>query len=253
MHLLFLDESGKPSDRAFALGGVAIRADRWQQLRDGWNAACASCGWPHDKEAKWHGIRSGEVPPELADQLFAALAGAPITCFAVVLRPLAGRQIEGLERFFSDEEATYTTALTFIAERFQRFLVEADSYGVIVLDSRQRDVDDRLRRFFDRLQEEGTPFTELDRIVDSLLLGPSHFSLGLQAADLVVASTLAGRQHMGDASRWHKQLLPRFASHPATGKVSGVGLKEFPEKPQGEEPPPEKLFDMRSGATEQRS
>ena len=67
-------------------------------------------------------------------------------------------------------------------------------------------------------------------------------------ADLVVASTLAGRQQMGDASRWHKQLLPRFATHPATGKVSGVGLKEFPEKPQGEELPPEKLFDARSSS-----
>jgi hypothetical protein len=245
VHLLFLDESGKPGDKAFALGGVAVRADRWHELRDVWQAACSEHGWPHDKEAKWHGIRSGEVPPALADALFATLCEAPITCFAVVLRPLAGRQVEGLARFFEDDEATYTTALTFIAERFQRYLVEDDSYGVIVLDSRQRDVDDRLRRFFERLQENGTPFTELDRIVDSLLLGPSHFSLGLQVADLVVASTLAGRTHMGDASRWHKQLLPRFATHPATGEVSGVGLKEFPDKPAGEPDPPAKLFDMR--------
>jgi hypothetical protein len=28
---------------------------------------------------------------------------------------------------------------------------------------------------------------------------------------------------MGDASRWHGQLMPRFATHPATGEVSGVG------------------------------
>jgi Protein of unknown function (DUF3800) len=244
VHLLFLDESGKPSDKSFGLGGIAIRADQWRELRAGWQHACESCGWPADKEAKWHGIRSGEVPPELAGRLFEALSAAPITCFVVVLRPLAGRQVEGLERFFADDEATYATALTFIAERFQRFLGEQDSYGVIVLDSRQRDVDDRMRRFFDRLQEEGTPFTDLDRIVDSLLLGPSHFSLGLQAADLVVASTLAARSHLGDASRWHKQLLARFARHPATGEVSGVGLKEFPEKPH-EEAPSGKLFEPR--------
>lgn len=249
MYLLFLDESGKPSDKSFALGGIAVRADRWHELRDGWQAAFKRCNWPPDKEAKWHGIKNGEVPPDLADQLFGALCAAPITCFAVVLRPLAGRQIGGLERFFSDEEATYTTALTFVAERFQRFLVEEDSYGAIVLDSRQRDVDDRMRRFFDRLQEEGTPFTDLERIVDSLLLGPSHFSLGLQAADLVIASTLAGRSHLGDASRWHKQLLPRFARHPATGKVDGVGIKEFPPRSHGEAPPPEKLFELRGGAS----
>jgi hypothetical protein len=154
-----------------------------------------------------------------------------------------------LERFFADDEATYTTALTFVAERFQHFLVAQDSYGAIVLDSRHREVDDRMRRFFERLQEEGTPFTGLERIVDSLLLGPSHFSLGLQVADLVVASTLAGRSHLGDASRWHKQLLPRFASHPATGATEGVGIKEFPPRQHREALPSGKLFDLRGEPT----
>jgi len=245
VYLLFLDESGKPGDRSFALGGVAIRAERWHLLRDEVHAAFEKHGWPLDKEAKWHGIQTGEVPPALADELFSALRAAPITCFVVILRPLAGRQIEELARFFSDDETTYATALMFIAERYQRFLADQDSYGTIVLDSRQREVDDRMRRFFERLQEEGTPFTKLERIVDSLLLGPSHFSLGLQAADLVVASTLAGRFHLGDASRWSKQLLPRFHSHPSTGVVEGVGLKEFPARSHGEDPPPEKLFDLR--------
>ena len=29
-------------------------------------------------------------------------------------------------------------------------------------------------------------------------------------------------------NRWHKQLLPRFARHPDTGEVDGVGSKVFP-------------------------
>ena len=45
VHLLFLDESGKPGDKAFALGGVALRADRWHELRDLWEAAQSECGW----------------------------------------------------------------------------------------------------------------------------------------------------------------------------------------------------------------
>jgi hypothetical protein len=247
MHLLFLDESATPREKTFALGGIAIRADRWHELRDAWRTACQAEGWPPDKEAKWHGIQTGEVPPRVADALFSALAGSPITCFAVVLRPVAGRQIEDLKRFFRDDESVYATALTFVAERFQRFLAAKGSYEVIVLDSRRREVDDRMRRFFEHLQEEGTSFLELERIVDSLLLGPSHFSLGLQAADLVVASTLAGRRALGDASRWHKQLLPQFARHPATGHVDGVGIKEFSSKERGDEPSPEKLFDLRAG------
>lgn len=243
MHLLFLDESGKPSDRMFALGGVAIRADEWDALRRLWDAALVEAGWPLDKELKWSGTRSGEVPPACADAVYAALADAPVTCFVTVLKPLAGRKSHpGL---FADDEETYSTALTFIAERFQRFLTREDSYGVIVLDSRRREVDDRMRRFFERLQREGTPYAQLDRLVDSLLLGPSHFSLGLQIADLVVGSALSAQRGPGDGSRWHKQLLPRFARHPDTGEVEGVGLKVFPDKVVMEESPSAKLFELR--------
>ena len=168
MHILFLDESGKPSDRTFAVGGVAVAADRWVDLRARWEEALAAHGWPADREAKWHGIRSGEVPPALADSLFAALRGSPITCFVVVLRPLAGRKLN--EGWFATDEDTYATALTFIAERFQRFLAAEDSNGIMVIDSRRPDVDDRTRRFFERLQREGTPYQRLERIVDALFL-----------------------------------------------------------------------------------
>ena len=143
-----------------------------------------------------------------------ARKGDLLFVYVSYLRPLAGRKTH--EQLFRDEEATYRTALTFLAERFERMLAREDSYGVIVLDSRERAKDDRLRRFFERLRDEGTEFMELDRLVDSLLLGPSHFSIGLQVADLVVGSTVAGRRgQLNDASRWHKLLLERcFARHP---------------------------------------
>jgi hypothetical protein len=92
MHILFLDESGKPSDKTFAVGGVAVAADRWAELRARWEAALSEHRYPLDREAKWHGIRTGEVPPPLADALFSAISGAPVTCFVVVLRPLTGRK-----------------------------------------------------------------------------------------------------------------------------------------------------------------
>ena len=63
MYLLFLDESGKPGDKSFALGGIAVRADAGSSFDERWHAALEAHGWPLDKEAKWHGIRSGEVPP----------------------------------------------------------------------------------------------------------------------------------------------------------------------------------------------
>ena len=79
MHLLFLDESGQLSERRFfALGGIAIRDADWPPLRDLWQETLAAHGWPADREIKWHGIRTGEVPPALADAIVATLAQAPI-------------------------------------------------------------------------------------------------------------------------------------------------------------------------------
>jgi Protein of unknown function (DUF3800) len=240
MHFLFLDESGKPDDKAFAIGGAAIRAEDWGVVRDRWHACLADHDWPQDKEVKWHLIRTGLIPPVLADALFAVLAKSPILCSVVVLRPLAGRQAR--PRFFTDNDETYATGLMFLAERFQRFLSREDGYGAIVLDSRRSEADERMRRFFERLQRDGTPYVTLDRIVDSLMLSPSHHSLGLQVADLVVACTLAARRGQGDASRWFKQLAPRFARHPDTGAVEGVGLVTFPAQDKGDPQAPAKLF-----------
>jgi hypothetical protein len=240
VHLLFVDESGKPDERTFAVGGIVVRADEWPLLRERWLAALAAHGWPAEKELKWHGTRTGEVPPALADDVFAAIAASPVTCIVIVLKPLAAKQRR--PDLFGSPEDVYTQALMWLAERYQRFLAREDAYGVMVLDSRQPDLDNRLRRFFERLQREGTPYVRLERIVDSLLLGPSHHSIGLQVADLVVASTLAAQRAMGDASRWHKQLQPRFNRHPDTGELDGVGLVVYPRKARGDEPPPAKLF-----------
>lgn len=235
MYLLFLDESGKPDDDIFSLGGFVVRASDWQVLRQRWDDCLAAAGWPLDKELKWSGTSSGEVPPDVAEAAYACLPTLPIECFSTVLYTT----VSGYEEFFGSDENTYSTALMFIAERYQRFLDHHDSYGVIVLDSRMRESDDRLRRFFTRMQREGTPFTELERIVDGLLFGPSHFSLGLQLADLIVGCTRAATFGLGDNSRWFRGLEPVFSRHPSTGELDGVGLKVFPESRSADS----KLFD----------
>jgi len=197
VYLLFVDESGRPDDRTFAVGGVAVRAVEWGLLRDRWLAALDAHAWPHDKEVKWHGTRTGEVPPALADDVFAAVAESPLTCFVVMIKPLAAKQRR--PDLFATAEDVDAQPLMSLAERYQRFLARNDAYGAVVVDSRRADVDQRLRRFFERLQRDGTPYVKLERIVDALLFGPSHHSIGLQTADLVVASALAAQRAPGDA------------------------------------------------------
>jgi uncharacterized protein DUF3800 len=240
VHLLFLDESGQLSQRRFfALGGIALRDGDWPELRDAWQRTLEAHGWPLDREVKWHGIRSGAVPPALADALVETLTHAPFTGSVALLDVELGRR--DAPEFFADDETTYATGLMFLAERFQFLLAAADDVGLIVVDSRFHEDDARLRRFFADLTKEGTPYSRLDRLVEGLFLGPSHHSIGLQCADLVVAITAAAERGLGQASGYLRTLLPRFAPHPSTGELDGVGIKRFPETVQ--RPRPEtKLF-----------
>ena len=229
MHLLFLDESGQLSERKFfALGGIALRDSDWPLLRDLWQSTLAEHSWPAEREVKWHGIRTGEVPPPLADAIVAALAQAPITCYVTLLEIELG--LQEAPEFFETDEDTYATGLMFLAERFEHLLAAEDDLGLIVVDSRFRDDDARLRRFFADLTHDGTPYSRLDRIIEGLFLGPSHYSIGLQCADLVVAIAAGAERGGGQARGYLKTLLPRFACHPATGELDGVGIKRFPER-----------------------
>lgn len=227
MHLLFLDESGTPDEGIFALGGVIVRADDWPEIRSRWDLCMEQCGWPGRDEFKWSGTQRSKAASDAAGQVYNCLAGLPLRCLVTVLyTEVGGPDLK--EKFFATPDDVYETAFTFVAERFQRFLVTEDSHGVIVLDSRRYAEDDHMRRFFDRIHSEGTEFAELDRIVDGLMLGPSHYSLGLQLADLIVGPTRASRFKTGDASRFFNLLEPRFLKNPNTGKLNGVGLKVFP-------------------------
>jgi Protein of unknown function (DUF3800) len=232
VYLLFLDESGRLDQGGlFGLGGVTVRDDDWAVLQSLWQGTLAQADWPLDREVKWHGIRTGEVPPAVANAVFAALAAAPLTCYVVVMNLDLGPQEFPPDEhaFFRSPEDVYGTALMFLAERFHRMLADEDERGIIVVDSRFREDDYRLRRFFRELQEEGTPYVKLARIVEGLFLGPSHYSIGLQCADLVVAATLAAERGVGQGAGFFRQLLPRFARHPVTGELEGVGLKRFPD------------------------
>jgi len=232
VHLLFLDESGQ-LDRPglFALGGLAIRDSDWPALRVLWQDALRGHGWPLDLEIKWHGIRTGAVPPALADEVVDALARARAAFYVVLLDLRAGPEVfpPSEHSFFRSGEETYATGLMFLAERFHHLLAAEDDLGLIVIDSRFREQDSRLRRFYDDLTKEGTPYMQLERLVEGLFLGPSHYSIGLQSADLIVAITAAAERGGGQARGYLRKLMPRFAVHPGTGEYEGVGIKRFPD------------------------
>jgi hypothetical protein len=228
MHLLFLDESGRiEQDGLFGLGGIAVRDTEWHHLRDVWQDALRTHSWPLDLELKWHGIRTGKVPSALADAIVTALAQSPFTAYVVLLDLPRGREL--FPEYFATPEDCCSTALMLLAERFHHLLAAEDDLGLIVVDSRFREEDSRLRRFFAELTDSGTPFMKLERIIEGLFLRPSDHSIGLQCADLVTAIATSAERGNGQARGYLKTLLPGFATHPATGSLDGVGIKRFPD------------------------
>ena len=247
--ILYVDESGDPSAEVFGLGGVAIAEDRYHELRSRWIEIASDNGRDPKVEIKWSRVKgNGQLALRLAD----ALVQCEVTAFAVLLRPRDGRKLT--PELFGGED-TYATALMFLAERFQRHLAARGERGMIVIDHRNPKQDERLRRFFGRLVERGTPFSTLDRIIDPILLAPSDDTIGIQAADLVIGPLLALSRTDAAARRsprielaraLHERMLPCFARHPDTNELDGVGIKRYPDASRT---PPMKLFDLRGGGS----
>jgi hypothetical protein len=98
------------------------------------------------------------VPPALADHVFDTLAAPPFTAYVCLLDPELGAERE--PDFFRTPEDVYATGLMFLAERFHRLLEAEDDLGLIVVDSRFREDDQRLRRSFADLTKDGTPYMQ---------------------------------------------------------------------------------------------
>ena len=171
MQLLFLDESGRiAEDGLFALGGIVVADTDWHSLRDRWQETLSVASWPLEREIKWHGIRTGAVPPPLADAVIATIAAAPLTSYVALLDLKLGPEMfpPSTHEFFRSADDVYGTALMFLAERFQHLLEAQDDVGIIVIDSRFREEDSRLRRFYGELTQDGTPYMRLNRLVEGL-------------------------------------------------------------------------------------
>lgn len=127
----------------------------------------------------------------------------------------------------------YHLAYKGITERFQYHLQELSQrvgtkqYGIVIADHRGRDDDKILRQVHQKLlHSEGKFISSYDNFVEGLFLTPSHFSVGVQLADLV-AGAVWRRFERGD-SRWFDELEPSLRRS-AAGQTDGYGLIKSPK------------------------
>ena len=139
----------------------------------------------------------------------------------------------GLDRepeFFGTPEDIYATGLMFLAERFQHLLEAEDDLGLIVVDSRFREDDERLRRFFADLTKDGTPVhaAAADRRGPLPRPEPLLDRPAVRRPDRRDHRERRARPRPG--ARLPEEAAAALRRHPATGELDGVGLKRFPEQ-----------------------
>ncbi len=140
------------------------------------------------------------------------------------------------QRAFSDP---YTKAYEYLVERIDLWAREGNHTIVLVMDSRGRESDDRLRRLHRHFQKEGTSYQPIPQFIELPFLVDSRITPGVQIAD-VIAYIM--RRALWDAFRLHENGKdprpafhdPRFAAlkpymRKVGGRIIGYGLKIWPE------------------------
>lgn len=250
MHILFIDESGNPPPPGkagptnFVLGGVIIPEEIWPKLSA--DLKRLKRDFAVTGEIKWRYFIAGNRKPEnsllhlepakrdeLRLQLFQALSRyKSIKIISVV----ANIQRAYLDTSIRDDSGLYHRAYKVLTERFQYFLQDLEREsgqrinGLIVCDHRNNHQDDRLRALHQKLvNSEGIFTSTYANLIEGLFLAPSHYSVGIQFADLVAGAVF--RKFESNDERFYDLIKPLIRTS-ATGRIEGYGVVKLPRGEQ---------------------
>lgn len=202
MYFCFVDESGTPPGKPnpkkpyFTLGAAIVPCDGWRAIYNKFQGFKTRHGLKG--EMKWRYFSPDNQqdgnpmlrhsPPErreLSRQFARLIAENEITILACVV------DVERAYGFPSvtNQETLYHFAYKPITERFQYFLQDANSLGIIVADHRGRDSDKMLRAHHSTLTSNPkSTRSGYDRLIEGLFLQDSEHSLGIQIADFAAGA-----------------------------------------------------------------
>jgi hypothetical protein len=239
MHLCFIDESGTPPSKPnpnqpyFTLGAVIIRDEDWQSIAKTIRGFCTrnklrgELKWryfsPHNSSADNPMLgKSAEQRKELSLEFAGIVAKSPLTIIACVTDIGAAFEYASV----TNQRELYHFAYKPLTERFQYFLQDNKSMGIIIADHRGRDDDRLFRAHHDTLlAKAGNTVSGYSRLIEGLLLQDSCHSIGIQLADFV-----AGAIHRAYSTKDNdlaKSIRPRIRAK-ADGSVFGHGIVHHP-------------------------
>jgi hypothetical protein len=239
MHLCFIDESGTPPSKPnanqpyFTLGAVIIRDDDWKDVAQVVRGFCTrhklrgELKWryfsPHNSSAENPMLgKSAEERKVLSLELAGIIAKSPLTIIACVADIGAAFDYASV----SSQRELYHFAYKPLTERFQYFLQDHKSSGIIIADHRGRDDDRLFRAHHDTLlAKQGNAVSRYNRLIEGLFLQDSCHSIGIQLADFAAGAIhRAYSTKDGDSA---KIIKPRIRAK-ADGSVAGHGIVHHP-------------------------
>lgn len=239
MHLCFIDESGTPPSRPnssqpyFTLGGVIIRDDDWKEIARVVRGYCTRHGlkgelkWryfsPHNSSADNPLLgKSAEERKALSLEMAAMIANSPVTIIACVTDIAATFKYASV----SSQRELYHFAYKPLTERFQYFLQDNKSIGIVIDDHRGRDDDRLFRAHHDTLiAKPGNTVSGYNRLIEGLFLQDSCHSIGIQIADFV-----AGAIHRAYSTKDGElaAIMKSRIRAKADGSILGHGIVHHP-------------------------
>lgn len=249
MYLCFIDESGAPPKRGastprpyFVLAGVIIHEAQWHEIARELSLLRKTSAFKVFGEIKWRffGTQNTDTRNSVAHLSIESRDEFRRRMFAILTKRKSVKIIACVTKienaykksYIKDEEDLYFHTYKPLTERFQYFLqdisrdVGVQQLGIIVADHRGKKQDESLRSSHQRIVEDKSSFTsKYSCYIETLFLTPSHLSVGIQFADMVVGAIGRGF-NTGDWT-YFQEFRQSIRTSP-TGKIDGHGIAKFP-------------------------
>lgn len=184
---------------------------------------------PDLKETSPIKLNDREKYNELESDMTDFLKDIPITLYSIVID-----KAEYWKQYPSQNP--YDIAYVFLLERFQKYLVEKNAYGICIIDPREGQVEKAfIGQDLDRLHNKmrwnpSGILSKCPNIIERLLFSTSDKTVGIQIADLYcypVYHMFEYNKAKGEYWRFDELSYEKFYRRGKT--IDGFGLKFFPD------------------------
>lgn len=180
-YLFYVDESGNPDlslqtleeQPLLVLAAVGIRDEQWKEMDQAFWEFWGSLGLS-EVEADLTELKGREIYRNPA--LPQALAGFLSRIQPVVIATVIDKKSFITQRAFNDP---YIKAYEYLVERIDLWARDGNHTIVLVMDSRGRGSDDRLRRLHRHFQKEGTSYQPIPQFIELPFLVDSRITPGV--------------------------------------------------------------------------